>query len=278
MGVALRIFFVGGLISFRALFGFMSLWVFVPTLVVTPIFQILLFTFIGRSAGLESDEFYVLGNALQYASVPCLFAMSQTIAGERNQQTLGYILVSPAGRLPLFLGRAMPVIVNGFFVAAFSLTVSSVILGIDLPAGSIAPLVLVIAASTFSCTDSDWLRQGLDSSSGRPPCSRTSSSGCCSSSREQTCRYTRCRAGCQRSRKGSRSRTASTRLVRWPTGPASGMSEARSVRSCSSARSMRRSATWCYEGSNEGAEATARWSAPKNSNQNKARPLFVTGE
>jgi ABC-2 type transport system permease protein len=157
----LRIFFVGGLISFRALFGFMSPWVFVPTLVVTPIFQILLFTFIGRSAGLESDKFYVLGNALQYASVPCLFAMTQAIAGERFQQTLGYILVSPAGRVPLFLGRALPVIVNGFFVAGFSLAVSSLILGVHLPAGAIAPLVLVIAASTFSCTGLGLVTAGI---------------------------------------------------------------------------------------------------------------------
>jgi ABC-2 type transport system permease protein len=159
--VALRIFFIGGLISFRALFGWVSPWVFVPTLVVTPIFQILLFTFIGRSAGLESDRFYVLGNALQYASVPCLFAMSQAIAGERNQQTLGYILVSPARRMPLFLGRAVPVIMNGFFVAAFSLTVASLILGVRLPAGAVAPLVLVIAVSTFSCTGLGLVAAGI---------------------------------------------------------------------------------------------------------------------
>lgn len=161
MTTSLRVFFIGGVISFRALFGFMSPWIFVPTLIVTPIFQILLFTYIGRSAGLESDEFYVLGNALQYASVPCLFAMTQAIAGERFQQTLGYILVSPAGRVPLFLGRAVPVIVNGFFVAAFSLTVSSVLLGVHLPAGAIAPLVLVVAASAFSCTGLGLVAAGI---------------------------------------------------------------------------------------------------------------------
>ena len=88
----------------------MSPWMFIPALVVTPLFQILLFVYIGRTAKLESDEFYVIGNALQYASMPCLFAMTNTIAGERFQQTLGFVLVSPAGRLPLFLGRSLPVI------------------------------------------------------------------------------------------------------------------------------------------------------------------------
>jgi len=156
-----RIFFVGGLISFRALFGFMSPWVFVPTLVVTPIFQILLFVYIGRSAQLESDEFYVIGNAVQYAAVPCLFAMIFTIAGERYQRTLGYILVSPAARLPLFLGRAVPVMVNGFVVAAFSLAVGGLIVGIDVPASSVAPLLLATAICTFSCTGFGLIGAGL---------------------------------------------------------------------------------------------------------------------
>lgn len=145
-----RVFFVGGVISYRALFGFMSPWIFVPVLVVTPFFQILLFAYVGRSAGFESDEFYVIGNALQYASVPCLFAMTQIIAGERFQQTLGYILVSPAPRLPLFLGRAGPVIANGFFTAAFAMLLGGIVLDVDVPANALAPIALVTAVSAFS--------------------------------------------------------------------------------------------------------------------------------
>jgi ABC-2 type transport system permease protein len=149
---SLRVFFVGGLLSYRALFHFLSPWIFVPSLVIAPVFQILLFAFIGRSAGLASDEFYVVGNAIQFASIPCLFAMTQAIAGERYQQTLGYILVSPARRLPLFLGRALPVIANGAFVSAFSLAVGGVLLSIDVPVSAWPPIAVVIAVSAFSCT------------------------------------------------------------------------------------------------------------------------------
>jgi ABC-2 type transport system permease protein len=158
---AVRIFFVGGLTSYRALFGFMSPWIFVPVLVITPIFQILLFAYIGRTAELESDEFYVIGNALQYASVPCLFAMTQTIAGERYQQTLGFVLVTPAGRLPLFLGRSLPVVLNGAFVAAFSLAVGGAILGVHVPAASLAPLLLVVVVTAFSCTGLGLVLAGI---------------------------------------------------------------------------------------------------------------------
>jgi ABC-2 type transport system permease protein len=147
-----RIFFIGGLTAYRGLINWLSPWIFVPTLVVAPIFQILLFVFIGRSAGVQNDEFFVIGNAVQYASIPCLFSMSHAIAGERYQQTLAYILVSPAGRLPLFLGRALPVIVNAMFVAAFSLVVAGVILRIDVPLGSWPAIGLVLAIAAFSCT------------------------------------------------------------------------------------------------------------------------------
>src|SRR5918992_3644499 len=158
---ALRIFFVGGLISFRALFSFLRPEIYVPSMLVAPIFQILLFVYIGRSASLESDEFYVVGNAIQYAAVPCLFAMIFTIAGERFQQTLGYLLVTPAPRLPLFLGRVLPVVVNGFFVAAFGLVVGGAIVGIDVPASSYPALLVAALVSAFGCTGFGLLGAGM---------------------------------------------------------------------------------------------------------------------
>jgi len=99
---SLRIFFVGGLISFRALFNWLSPWIYVPSLLVAPIFQILLFAYLGRSAGVGTDEFYVIGNAVQYSAIPCVFAMANTIVGVRNTQTLGIVLSTPAPRVPLF--------------------------------------------------------------------------------------------------------------------------------------------------------------------------------
>jgi ABC-2 type transport system permease protein len=147
-----RIFFIGGLMSYRALFGWLSPWILVPTFLVAPIFQILLFVYIGRSAGVRSDEFYVIGNALQYAAIPCVFAMSNTIAGERHENTLGYILATPASRLPLFLGRSLPVIVNGLLVSAFAFAVGGAIVGIDLPASSVPSIALVIAVAASACT------------------------------------------------------------------------------------------------------------------------------
>jgi ABC-2 type transport system permease protein len=149
---AVRIFAVGGLMSYRALFYWLTPTIYIPSLILAPVFQILLMAYIGRSAGLASDEFYVVGNSIQYAAVPCLFAMTQLVGGEKFQNTLGAILVSPAPRLPLFFGRAVPVVMNGAFTAAFALLIGSLVLGISIPAASIPALAVVILVAAFSCT------------------------------------------------------------------------------------------------------------------------------
>lgn len=147
-----RIFFVGGLISFRALFNWLSPWIYIPSMLIAPVVQILLFAYMGRAAGVGSDGFYVIGNAVQYSAIPCLFAMANTVAGERWTQTLGIVLVTPANRVALFLGRSLPVVVNGFFVSMFSLAVGALLLGVRLPATSWLPLALVVAVAAVSCT------------------------------------------------------------------------------------------------------------------------------
>jgi ABC-2 type transport system permease protein len=147
-----RVFFVGGLLSYRALFNWLTPWILIPTFLVAPIFQILLFAYIGRSANLQSDEFYVVGNALQYTSLPCLFAMANMLGDERWSQTLGILLSSPASRLALFLGRSLPVILNGAFVGAFGFVAGSLILDVHVPASAFAPLALVILVTAVSCT------------------------------------------------------------------------------------------------------------------------------
>jgi len=103
---SLRIFLIGGLTSYRALFNWLTPWILIPSFILGPIFQILFFAYVGRTAGVGSDSFFLIGNAVLYASIPCLFAMGNTIGGERQQGTLPLLLASPAYRIPLFLGRA----------------------------------------------------------------------------------------------------------------------------------------------------------------------------
>lgn len=150
--MSLRIFFVGGWMSYRALFGWLTPWILIPTFIFEPVFQILFFAYIGRTVGVENDQFFLVGNAVVAAAIPCLFATGNTIAGERQFQTLGLLLASPAQRIPLFLGRALPVILNGFVVAMFAFTAGALVLRVELPLSILPLLAVVIAVSAFACT------------------------------------------------------------------------------------------------------------------------------
>ena len=69
-----------------------------PTMLGSPLFQILFFAYIGRYAGLQDDAFFVVGNAVQVAAMAGVYGMALTIGGERWTQTLSPLLATPANR------------------------------------------------------------------------------------------------------------------------------------------------------------------------------------
>ena len=147
----LRVLTIGGYISYRALFGWLNPTTYVLVLLIPSLTQLFFFVYLGRAAHVEDDAYYVAGNALVAAATPSLFGMSQAIAGERYTQTLSLLVVSPASRVALFLGRSLPAIANGVVISVWTLGVSAAVLGIHVPVGALAPLALTIAISAFSC-------------------------------------------------------------------------------------------------------------------------------
>lgn len=149
---ALRVFAIGGLLSYRALFSWLNPQLFVIVLLVPAVTQIFFFAYLGRAAGVEDDAFYVVGNALIGVVVPCVFGMTQTISDERYTHTLASLIVSPASRVALFLGRAIPVTANGAFVSAFAFVVGATVFQIHVSFGSLGVLPLAIVVTALSCT------------------------------------------------------------------------------------------------------------------------------
>jgi ABC-2 type transport system permease protein len=148
----LRVFFIGGYYAYRALFNWLHWTHYVPTMVGGPIFQLLFFVYVGRFAGLQNDEFFVTGNAIHLSAMAGVYGPAMTLGGERWTQTLSPLMATPANRLAMFLGRALPLIVNGIFVSAFVFAFSWLVLDFDLGRAQLLPLAVVIAASAFACT------------------------------------------------------------------------------------------------------------------------------
>jgi ABC-2 type transport system permease protein len=148
----LRIVTIGGLLSYRALFSWAQPALYIPTLLGSPLFQILFFAYVGRSAGVRNDAFFVVGNAVQVSAMSGVYGMAMAIGGERMSGTLSAILSSPANRAALFLGRALPYLVNGFVVSAFGFAVGTLLLDFHPAARTLPALALVVAVSSASCT------------------------------------------------------------------------------------------------------------------------------
>jgi ABC-2 type transport system permease protein len=149
---SLRLFFVGGLLSYRALFNWIRPGIYIATMLGSPLFQILFFAYLGRYSGLQDDTFFVVGNAVQVSAMSGIYAMTLTIANERQYQTLLPILATPANRLALFTGRALPVIANGLFVSVFGFAVGALFLDFSLALNQVPSLALVVLVTVFSCT------------------------------------------------------------------------------------------------------------------------------
>lgn len=152
MTATLRVFFVGGMISYRALFNWIRPEIYIPTMLGSPVFQILFFAYLGRFAGLRDDAFFVVGNAVQVCSMASIYGATMAIGNERWMGTLPSLLASPANRIALFLGRSLPYIANGIFISIFGFTVGLVFLDFQITSSQVLPLLATVGVTVVSCT------------------------------------------------------------------------------------------------------------------------------
>jgi ABC-2 type transport system permease protein len=148
----LRVFFIGGRISYRGLFNWIRPEIYIPTMLIGPIFQILFFAYLGRYSGVKNDAFFVVGNAVQASAMSGVFAATMAIANERQMQTLSPLLATPANRFAIFMGRALPVIASGLLVSAWGLLVGRLLLDFHPSLSGLPALGLVVVVSVASCT------------------------------------------------------------------------------------------------------------------------------
>ncbi|MFI5895573.1 ABC transporter permease [Actinoplanes sp. NPDC051513] len=147
----LRLVIVGGVIAYRALFNWTRPAIFVGTLLVGPLFQLLFFAYLGRQLQVADDRFYIVGNAVLTASIACVFGGTLAVGNERRYGTLGHVLLSPRSRTVVFLGRALPYAGNGLLIAVVTLGVSAGLLGLRVPVPALPGLLLAMAAGSLAC-------------------------------------------------------------------------------------------------------------------------------
>ncbi|MEV6306741.1 ABC transporter permease [Actinoplanes sp. NPDC051861] len=147
----LRLITTGGALAYRALFNWTSPAMYAGTLLAGPTFQLIFFAYLGRQLQVADDRFFIVGNAVLAASTACVYGGTMAVANERRYGTLGHVLLSPRSRTAIFWGRVLPYACNGLLIAAFSLTVGSLLLGLHIPLAALPGLALALAAGSVSC-------------------------------------------------------------------------------------------------------------------------------
>jgi ABC-2 type transport system permease protein len=148
-----RIFIGGGPVAFRALFNWRQPSVYIPTMLGSPIFQLLFFVWLGRYSGLADDRFFVIGNAVCSCGLATLFGMVMMLSNERQLGTLSALLATPASRLAVFYGRAIPLVGHGLLVTVVAFSGGFVLLDVRVPVGALpaiaGALVITVASSAM---------------------------------------------------------------------------------------------------------------------------------
>ncbi len=149
--VNIRLFFQGTVLSYIALFNWIRPINYAASMVAMPLAQILFFVFLGTYAsGANSAQFYVIGNAIQIASVSGIYGVTMSVGNDRWLGTLPYIFGTPANRVMLFFGRAFMNIINGALNVVIAFGWGVILLGLDLSHTNLAGLGLTILVTTFS--------------------------------------------------------------------------------------------------------------------------------
>jgi len=78
--------------------------------------------------------------------------MGFAIDGERWTQTLSAVLATPANRAALFLGRALPVLVNAALTAATGFIGGALLLGFRMPWSAVPAMAALLLLASFACT------------------------------------------------------------------------------------------------------------------------------
>lgn len=147
----LILFWQGTLLSYRALFAWLRPVTYMASKIFMPLAQMFFFVFLGTyGSGSKNSDFFVIGNAIQIASVSGIFGVTMSVGGDRDAGTLPYLFGTPANRFMIFFGRAFMHVLDGVLGVMIALTWGVVLMGLDLSRTDLPALGLTILITTFS--------------------------------------------------------------------------------------------------------------------------------
>jgi ABC-2 type transport system permease protein len=152
-----RVLWSNAVFSPRTTLGFMRIDFVLGTIFVIPLTQMAFFAFVvvlgssGTGASPSSEiAFTAVGNAVATLTYSSVFSVCQTTDSEKNQGTMEHILVSPANRFALYLGRGLIPILTSLATVTVGLVYAVLFFGVVIPTSAIPSLAVSIVLTAFA--------------------------------------------------------------------------------------------------------------------------------
>jgi len=149
----LRIFFSSAIFAFRAQFEWLNPTMWLTMKFVISLSQMAFFVFVGLFIkGPSAIPFIAIGNALQSVSWNTVFSIINITSNDKWGGTLSILLATPAGRLPIFIGRAMIHVLDGILSVTISLVFASLLFGVNFGQANALALTITVLLTAFTMT------------------------------------------------------------------------------------------------------------------------------
>jgi len=125
--------------------------------------QMVFFAFVVQlgGGGAASIDYVVVGNAVATVTYSSVFSVCQTTDSEKNQGTMEHLLVTPASRLALYLGRGIVPILVSLATVTVALTYAVVIFHVPFSAAWTGPLAVSVVLTAFAMVGFGLLLGGV---------------------------------------------------------------------------------------------------------------------
>jgi ABC-2 type transport system permease protein len=158
-----RNFWANAVLAPRTSLGFMRVDFVLGTVFVIPLTQMVFFAFVVMlgNGGPSAVAFTAVGNAVATVTYSSVFSVCQTTDNEKQQGTMEHILVSPAGRLALYLGRGLIPILISLATVTVGLVYAAYFFGVNIPPSTIPALAVSVVLTAFAMVGFGLLLGGL---------------------------------------------------------------------------------------------------------------------
>lgn len=128
-----------------------------------PLAQMAFFAFLASylNYGQSYVQYVVVGNALQVMSFSAVFAVANITSQDKWQGTLPSLIVTPANRMALLVGRAFFQVLMSTLIAVTGLVYAGIIFGVSFSSANLVGIAIVIFLTSITMISFGLLISGI---------------------------------------------------------------------------------------------------------------------